>query len=202
MMYYIGLFWVLNLPVKGFLRRETVPCLAAIFLLWAHQFFFSPEMKIYLLNEWHKPAVILSTRDGQEFLFGGTDIPTEKITRALHKAGVAKATAHFLFMDKEGKYPAALYGANQIIYPFSGGYWPGEEISFGKTKVKMVWGKHQTKNGRLWTNKGYSGNGKEDVSYCVYSSKKEVCIGFKGFFIKTGKDVFPGKVNRTILIEN
>lgn len=201
-MYYIGLFWVLNLPVKGFFHRGTGLCLTAIVLVWGSQFFFSPEMKIYLLNEWHKPAVILSTRDGRVFLFGGKDISPEKISRALHKTGFTQADVHFLFTDKEGKYPSALYDAKQIISPFGGGYWPGEEISFGKTKVKIVWGEHLTKSGRLWTNKGYSGNGKEDVSYCVSSAGKEVCVGFKGFFIKTENGVFSGKLNQTIFIEN
>jgi competence protein ComEC len=198
--YYLCLFWGLNVPVKGFVRRLTIPLALCILMVWLFQCFYSPKMRIYLLNEWHKPAVILSTHDGA-FLFGGTDILPDKINRSLRKAGFEKAEALFLFSEEKGKYPFASYAAKQVIIPFHNGYWPNDTLSFGKTQVKITWGEHQSKEGRLWKNEGYSGNGKNDVSYCISFSAEEVCIGFKGYFIRGERGVFSGKLNQTIFIE-
>lgn len=200
--YYICLFWGLNLPVKGFIHHWTFPCLLGVLLVYFFQCFSTPNLRIYLLNEWNKPAVILSTREGKSFIFGGVSIEPEKINRALYKAGFAEAEAMFLFKDEKSSYPLSAYKAKQVIVPFSGGYWPNDEISFGKTKAKVVWGEHQTKDGRLWTNEGYSGNGKEDVSYCISFSEEEVCIGFGGYFIKNKEGIFPTKLNQTLFVKN
>ncbi len=195
--FYSLLFLLFHLPLKHFARKIFIPCLAlAVAAPLAEEVFFCSG-RVYLLNEWNKNAAILQTETGETFVIAG-GLEEDKIRAALYKTGVTKADALFLFSD-QGEKTSNL--AERILCPFSSGFWPGEKLEVGKSTVLVTWGEHQTRDGRFWMNRGYSGTDKDDVSYCVQNSGKEICFGARARFVHAAGEVVSNQRNKTVKVK-
>lgn len=194
--YYTGLFLLFNLPLKNFVRKIAPYGLAVMALSLAAQYAFRPALTVYLLNEWNRSSAVICTRTGETFVLGD-GIKPDKILRALYKTGVRKADAFLGFA--EGAYPDGNLLAKKTSAPF-GAVWPEEEFSVGNSRVRVLWGLHETKDGRIWENKGYSGTEKDDVSYCVENSGKEICVGAHARFVRAENKITRGRLNDTVKV--
>ena len=130
-----------------------------------------------------------------------TSLPAD-VAAALAKAGALKATGVLAFTGEETS-PAwnKLARTGRVIRPFAGGLWPGDEMTLGSTRVRLEWGRHRTRTGRLWANAGYSGTEKDDVSYCFMQGDTEVCIGAQARFAQTAGKIIPQQRNRTVRLK-
>lgn len=193
--YYIGLFWLFNWPLKNLSKKILWPSVVAVvLLLGAGRMVFAPK-RVYLLNEWNKGAVLVQLAKNEVFVFYD-GLEREKITAALRKIGVSQASAEFyLTVPKKEKDPT-----NLRLLPFVQA-WPGESWRVGDTHVTMRWGLHRAKDGHLWENTGYSGTDKDDVSYCVTRSGKEVCVGARARFVQAGGKIAERERNKTVLLK-
>ena len=198
--YYAGLFLVFNLPLKRFTRKIALPCLFLILAAPAAEYFLSPDIQVYLLNEWNKSGALIRTPNGRAFLIG-TELEAEKLQAALLKTGARQADGIFLFTD-EPVPPAfsAMFPTAQFIRPFETN-WPGDKIAFGTVTVQLNWGEHETRDGRRWQNEGYSGTDKDDVSYCFYYKGKEACLGAFARFAHGGDKQAYAQRNKTISLK-
>lgn len=195
--YYAGLFLLFNLPLKKFACKMAPYGLVFMACALAAQYFSRPALEVYLLNEWNRSAAVVRTRTGETFVFGN-GISEEKILRALYKTGVRKADALLSFgpqTDLSAKDVAA-----RSVFPFEDA-WPGESVQIGNSRVRMTWGLHETKDGRLWENNGYSGTDKDDVSYCIENSSREVCLGAHARFVRAENKITRGRLNDTVKIK-
>lgn len=195
--YYAGLFLLFNLPLKKFARRIAPYCLAVAVVAPAVQYFSRPAVEVYLLNEWNRSSAIVRTRTGETFVLGG-GIKEDKLLRALYKTGVRKADICLPFTQDAGT--DGKLSAEKTVLPFKD-IWPGESFPAGKSKVHAVWGIHETKEGRIWENKGYSGTDRDDVSYCIENSGREICFGAHARFARAGGKVTHGRLNDTVKIK-
>lgn len=198
--FYAALFWLFNLPLKNFARKTFIPCLLLVVgAPLAQAVFFSPA-RVYLLNEWNKNAAVVRTPAGETFVLGDTLEP-EKLSAALYKTGVTKADAVLLFSEKKSKNDLSrVVPVGRTVRPFAD-VWPGDELVIGGTRVLVVWGRHQTREGRFWTNRGYSGSDKDDVSYCLQSGGKEICIGAHARFAQAGEKTVFNIRNKTAVLK-
>lgn len=196
--YYAGLFLLFNLPLKHFARKLAPVCLGVMACALSMQYFARPAVTVYLLNEWHKSSAIVRTRSGETLVLGG-GIKEEKILNALYKTGVRKADLFLPFSaDTHYNWPEV---AAKTVVPFKDA-WPGEMFQVGNLRVRVAWGLHQTKEGKLWENKGYSGTDKDDVSYCVETSGKEVCVGAQARFVRLADGaVKSNRLNETVTVK-
>ena len=198
--FYAALFWLFNLPLKNFARKTFIPCLLLVVgAPLAQAVFFSPA-RVYLLNEWNKNAAVVRTPAGETLVLGDALEP-EKLSAALYKTGVTKADAVLLFSAKKSKNDLSqAVPVGRTVRPFAD-VWPGDELVIGGTRVRVVWGRHQTREGRFWTNRGYSGSDKDDVSYCLQSGGKEICIGAHARFAQAGERVVSNIRNKTAVLK-
>ena len=198
--YYAGLFWVFNLPLKKFARKICLPCLGLVLVAPLTEYFFAPDIQIYLLNEWNKSGALIRTKNGKAFL-AGSELDPDKLQASLFKTGVKQPDAILLFTDKpippefSNRFPAT-----RFIRPFEDA-WPGDKISFGPVTVKLNWGEHETREGRRWTNEGYSGSVKDNVSYCFDYKDKKACLGAFARFAYSGDKHTPAQRNKTITLK-
>ena len=131
----------------------------------------------------------------------GDALEPEKLSAALYKTGVTKADAVLLFSEKKSKNDLSqVVPVGRIVRPFAD-VWPGDELVIGGTRVRVVWGRHQTREGRFWTNRGYSGSDKDDVSYCLQSGGKEMCIGAHARFAQAGEKTVFNIRNKTAVLK-
>nr|QGT50906.1 hypothetical protein Elusimicrob2101_1690 [uncultured Elusimicrobia bacterium] len=196
--YYAGLFLLFNLPLKNFVRKLAPVCLLIMAVALGLQYFFRSAMTVYLLNEWNRSASIVRVHGCGTFIFGG-GIKEEKILNALYKTGVRRADA-FLSFSAYLEEGGNTFAVKKII-PFKD-LWPGESFQAGACRIRAEWGVHQAKNGRLWENKGYSGTDKDDLSYCIEYSGREVCIGANARFVQLADgSVVANRLNETIKIK-
>lgn len=196
--YYAGLFLVFNLPLKNFVRKTAPFCAAVIAAALGLQYFLRPAVTVYLLNEWNRSAAIVRVRGGETFVLGD-GVKADKMQRALYKTGVRKA-ALFLPFSAQSKYDWDLL-AEKTVLPFDE-VWPGQTCPTGSARVWMRWGLHETKDGRLWENKGYSGTAKDDVSYCLETSRGDVCLGAHARFVRLADGtVVQSRLNDTVTIK-
>lgn len=194
--YYTGLFLLFNLPLKNFVRKIAPYGLAVMIFSLAAQYVFRPALTVYLLNEWNRSSAVICTRTGEAFVLGD-GIKPDRILRALYKTGVRKADAFLSFT--EGKYPDGNVYAEKTVVPF-GAVWPEDAFSVGNSRVRVLWGLHETKDGRIWENKGYSGTEKDDVSYCIENSDKEICVGAHARFVRADNKITRGRLNDTVRV--
>ena len=194
--YYAALFWVLHWPRKAFAKKLFIPVVAIIVCALGVQFFVSHQTRVYILDEWYKNAVLVKT-PGNVFIVGPQLVP-EKIQNALRKLGRLQADAVFITDTKPSKFDYAGL-APLVIRPFENN-WPEEtDWKFGKISVKLIWGLHETKTGRLWQNRGYSGSEKDDVSYCFSVGRRpEFCVGAQGKFVRLTDRTIDPVVNQTV----
>lgn len=195
--YYAGLFLLFNLPLKNFVRKMAPYCLFLMACALTAQYFSRPALEVYLLNKWNRSAAVVRTRAGETFVFGD-GISEAKILRALYKTGVRKADAFLSFVPQTDLSVGNV--AAQRVLPFKD-VWPGESVQIGRSRVRMTWGLHETKDGRFWENKGYSGTKKDDVSYCVENSGREICLGAQARFARTDGKITRGRLNDTVRIK-
>ncbi len=189
--YYAVLFWLLHWPLKNFAKKAAIAVGGIVIIALGAQFVYSRHTHIYLLDEWHKNAVLVQTGDGNLFVVG-PQLSPEKLANALYKLGRRQATAVLLTDNAPSKFDYTSLSA-QVIHPFEGN-WPEESHwKFGKTSVKLIWGLHETKFGRVWQNFGYSGSAQDDVSYCfAVRNQPEFCVGAQARFVRTeGKIIDP-----------
>ena len=196
--FYAGLFWLFHLLQKTFARKLLWPCAALVFgAPLVQSLFFSPG-KIYLLNEWNKSVALVQMPNGETFVLG-TALEASKIAAALAKAGVRKADAVLSFTEREpGPQWSELSRQGGVIRPFADGRWPGDSFLVGDTRIQLDWGLHRTRAGRLWTNAGYSGTKKDDVSYCLQQGKTRVCVGAFARFAQTADGLVLQQRNQTV----
>ncbi len=195
--YYAALFWTFHAPHQKFARKIIGPVLVIIAVALGAQLFYNHHTRVYILDEWYKNAVLVKTSGGPVFVVGPQLAP-EKISNALHKVGYLQADAVFLTEPKPSKYDYT--GLSPLVVrPFENN-WPGENHwTFGKTSVKLVWGLHETKTGRIWQNVGYSGTDKEDVSYCfAVKHQPEFCVGAQGKFVRLVNRTVDPVLNQTV----
>jgi len=197
--YYAGLFLLFNLPLKKFARKITPVCLGIMVLAPAVQYVMRPALDVYLLNEWNRSAAVVRAKTGETFVLGDA-VNADKLLRALYKTGARQADAVFLFTEKANPKFEVEKLSDRIIVPFEKETWPGAEMFIGQTRVRVVWGLHETKDGRIWYNEGYSGTDKDDVSYCLENSGKEICIGAHARFARTSGKTVRGILNDTVRV--
>ena len=96
---------------------------------------------------------------------------------------------------------SALAANSQTVRPFEQGLWPGAQWQTGSVTVQMTWGEHLSKAGRRWTNRGYSGTEKDDVSYCLAEKDVHVCVGAGARFAYTRGKLVQAKRNQTVRLK-
>ncbi|MBP5616784.1 MAG: hypothetical protein J6X06_03210, partial [Elusimicrobiaceae bacterium] len=76
----------------------------------------------------------------------------------------------------------------------------GEKVGqFKHTAVRMEWGRHSTKDGRIWYNTGYSGSKKDDASYCfAIKEEPEICVAAGARFVQQDARVIEPTLNATV----
>lgn len=194
--YYVMLFGLLHASIKPWRKWLLigVPLIALAFL--AVEYGLS-STRVYLLDEWHKNVAIVKIKRGPVFMVGD-GLEPHKVEQALRKIGRRQADAVLLSAGVPGKFDYAPL-APVVIRPFADA-WPGETVeNFGAIEVKMTWGIHETKDGRIWYNTGYSGHKKDDVSYC-FSGKKEptFCVGAGARLVQVKDRVLRSATNQTV----
>ncbi len=195
--YYAVLFLVLNLPLKKFTKKLVFPiCVVALGALCV-QYGVGKQTRVYLLDEWYKNAALVQTADGNLFVVGPQLAP-EKIQQALYKLGRRQATAVLLTENQPSKFEYSSL-APLVIRPFEDN-WPSETYwKFNQTSIKLIWGLHETRAGRIWQNIGYSGNKQDDVSYCfTVKNKPEFCVGAQARFVRTDGKIIAPVLNQTV----
>lgn len=195
--YYAVLFLLLNLPLKQFAKKLLFPVLAVTFLAPLLGYIFSHGTYVYVLDQWHKNTVLVQTSDGNLFIVGPQLAP-EKLEKALYKLGHKQATAVLLTENQPDK-PDYTSLSSHVIYPFSTA-WPEEtRWKFKQTSVTLIWGLHETRAGRIWQNKGYSGSKQDDVSYCfAVKNEPEFCVGAQARFVQTNGKIIDPVLNQTV----
>ncbi len=194
--YYVLLFGVLHATVKPWRKGLLIglPLIGILFLLGEYAL---SSTRVYLLDEWYKNVAIVQLKRGPVFVVG-SGLEPQKVEQALRKIGRRQADAVLLTEGVPGKFDYSGL-APVIIRPFEDA-WPGESIgNFGATEVKMEWGRHATKEGRIWYNTGYSGSKKDDVSYCFAGKKVPLfCVGAGASFVQVQDRVLHAVVNQTV----
>ena len=177
--YYIMLFWVSQLPHKKFARQLFWPCLLAAGLSWSVGYYAAQRPQVYLLSEWNRRAVLVRTGPKTVFVFNENVAP-DKLQRALYALGVSHAKLAVAFSGSAENLRSL---SSQTPTPFVT-LWPGDELSFPSATVYPVWALHQTKQGRIWQEAGYSGQKDEGISYCVEHKNRKLCVGEHGRFVQ------------------
>lgn len=199
--FYAILFWLLHLPQKAFARKLFWPCLVLALAAPAGQVLFFSPGRVYLLNEWYRHAALVQMPSGQVFVFG-EELKEEQIAAALYKMGVRRADAVLAFTAVAGKNDlSGLSKTGEVIRPFETGVWPGDTLQIGKTTLTVQWAEHQNRNGRFWTNAGYSGTEKDEVSYCLTEKNHSVCLGAGARFVRQGESFFASQKNKTVQVK-
>ena len=193
--YYAILFLLLNLPLKKFARKIFLPVLLIAVGAPLVQYLLSGGTHVYLLDEWYKNAALIQTADGNLFVVGPQLAP-EKLEKALYHLGRRQATAVLLTENQPSKFDYTSL-STQVIRPFCGN-WPEESTwKFKQTSVTLIWGLHETRAGRVWQNKGYTGT--DDVSYCfTVKNEPEFCVGAQARFLRTPTRIIDPVPNRTV----
>ena len=177
--YYIGLFWLGQLPHKAFARRLFVPCFLLAVIAAGIGYWNANRPQAYLLSEWNHHAVLVQVKKGHILLFNdGMD--ADKLQRVLFALGVTKADFAAGF-DSEKTELALL--ARQTKIPFEE-FWPGEQIALPGATLRAAWELRLTKDGHIWEDTGYSGRSQSGLSYCVQKGKREICVGNHAWFLR------------------
>lgn len=192
--YYLVLFWISQLPHRAFARKIVVPCLIGALLAWGAGYGYRTLPRAYLLSEWDKRAVLVRLDKHTHVLFND-GLKEEKLERVLFALGIDKVDVAVSF-DGSPAVSAPWAGTSRQAFL---NFWPGDIIPVGPGTVKAVWGIHQTKDGQLWEDTGYSGARGGNISYCVEKSARTLCVGNEGRFIKlpSGRVVL-AKRNETV----
>ncbi len=192
--YYLVLFWISQLPHRAFARKIAVPCLAGALLAWGIGYGSSSLPRACLFSEWDKRAVLVRL-DKRTSILLNDGLDEEKLERALFAWGLRHTDLAISF-DRAATFSAPW--AHAHAEPFLD-LWPGDTVPVGFGRIKAVWGIHQTKEGRLWEDTGYSGLRRGNISYCIEKDARTLCVGSEGRFVKlpSGK-ILPGKRNETV----
>ncbi len=195
--YYTALFWLFNIPLKGLAKKWVIPVVLVSVGALALQAFYYRGTHIYVLDEWHKNAVLLKTADGNLFVVGPKIAP-EKLKATLYSLGYKQATAVLLTDRNPTKYDFSPL-APVVVHPFKEA-WPEEtHWTFGQTSVKLIWGLHETASGKIWQNVGYTGSKRDDVSYCLNTpGQPTLCVGAAGKFVRTPTKTIEAVFNQPV----
>ena len=198
--YYVGLFGLLHAPIKKWKRGLIIGCPVLIGILLAVGLYQAGYTRVYLLNEWYKNVAIVKIKYGPVFVVGNALAP-EKVQNALKGIGQTHAAAVLMTDTQLRKFDYNSLAA-RIVVPFENG-WPGQEIGpFEKVRVSMQWGIHDTKDGRIWYNTGYSGSKQDDVSYCFTVEKQPTfCVGGKARLVTWPGRTISSVVNKTVEVK-
>ncbi len=194
--YYALLFGILHATIKPWKKWMLIGVPIVALLCLAVDYTLS-STRVYLLDEWYKDVALVHIQHGPVFVVG-SGLETQKVEQALRKIGRRQADAVLLTQGAPGKFDYTDL-APVVIRPFADA-WPGERVgNFGPTEVKMTWGIHETKEGRIWYNTGYSGHKNDDVSYCFSSEKTQpFCVGAGARLVQTQDRVLHAAVNQTV----
>lgn len=157
-----------------------------------------------MLSEWNKSVVLVRTSGGKVFLSGAA-VDGEKLAKAVLKSGSRKVAAVLITENNktETKGLAALreiLEVERVIYPFEE-YWPGDSFLVRGIPVGVEWGLLLNRNGGLWRNQGYSGAGRDSVSYTLTLKDKPLTIGGSNRFVLYDGNVTENKRNGTVLLK-
>ena len=195
--YYVLLFWGLHAPVKKWTRNGLIAAFCVAGSALAVQLYYERGTQVYVLDEWHKNAVLIKT-DSTETFVVTHQLDPEKLQAALRKIGRLQADAVFLTAKPSAKKDYTPL-APVVVYPFETSWPEKSSWKFGKTSVRLIWGLRETKNGRLWQNIGYTGTRQDDVSYCFKQDKKEeFCVGADARFVRLKNKTIDPVVNSTV----
>lgn len=198
--YFIGLFLLFNLPVKGFFRKAGPIGIFVMCILLSVSYFSQKHTYIYLLDEWGKNTVIVNEPSGQTFVFGN-EISADKIQKALYKTGRKSVTGYFSFFAKKPKMELASkipVGKTYIAFEDA---WPETTWMFGKTSLTLKWGRVCRFSNDCTEQKGYSGTKHDKISYCISSPSAHFCIGANGSFIEQGNNLIFAQRNKTLKLK-
>ena len=180
--YYSLLFLFFHLPRRDFARNLALPCIVLAVVAWSAGYFCARTPRVYLIGQWNERAVLVRTEKREMVVFSSGLAP-EKITQAVHALGIEKPAAVFsLVPGKEEPVPG--------VHEAFSDMWPGEEIAVGTMRVRAAWEMHQAKDGRVWTNTGYTGRTKDGISYCLQAEQKTLCIGAQARFVQLPDEQF------------
>lgn len=192
--YYVLLFGVLNLPVKALGKKLWIPVIAISLLALGVQYVSVHRTQVYILDEWHKNAVIIKSADGNVFIVGAKLSP-EKLKAALFALGYKQATVVFLTDNKPSKFDYAPLAA-QLVHPDDNEktHW-----TFGQTSIRLIEGLHITSSGLIWQNPEGTGKQGQDFSYCfTVKQEPEFCVGAAGKFVRTPHQTIDALLNQTV----
>lgn len=198
--YYVGLFSVLHLPIKRWRRALCVITPVAIGILFVLHYWNKGQTRIYLLDEWYQGVALVQMKQGPVFVVGN-GLASAKVKNALYRIGRHRADAVLVTNTKPAKFTYDEF-ADKILYPFENA-WPTETIEqFGSVHVRVVWGIHTTKEGRIWYNTGYSGSKQDDVSYCFSTTTEpDFCVGAGARFVSWQGHTVQSAVNQTVEVQ-
>ncbi|MBR3603761.1 MAG: ComEC family competence protein [Elusimicrobiaceae bacterium] len=190
--YYAGLFLLFHLPQREFVKRIYKPVLFGIFLIFILQESCFSHNKLWLLNDWNKNSILLSSSTGKYILIGA-EIDGEKLAKALLKAGSKKLdavlinqniSAQMQEVEKLKKY----IDVQEVIIAFSN-IWPQEEQVLGDITVKAQWGLLLNREKKLWQNRGYTGD-RDCLSYQIRGKDFSfITAGNNRFILKEDKRI-------------
>lgn len=202
--FYAAFFLAAHFPHRAFFKKILWPGVAIMVLTPLIQFILFNPVKVYLLSEWNKSVVLVRTPGGKVFLSGAA-VDGEKLAKAVLKSGSSKVAAVFITENNktETKGLAALREilvVERVIYPFEE-YWPGDSFSVRGIPVGVEWGFLLNRNGGLWRNQGYSGAGRDSVSYTLTLKDKPLTISGSNRFVLYDGNVTENKRNETVLLK-
>lgn len=202
--FYTFVFLAFNLPQRAFFKRILWPCVAVMVLCPIVQHFFFNPTRIYLLSEWNKNVVLVRTSSGNTFL-AGAGIDGEKLAKAVLKSGSRRVDA--VFISQDGKQDIKglaelerILPVGQVVRPFENN-WPGDRFTFGADRVTTAWGLLTNREGKLWNNRGYSGCGRDSLSYEFTVKGSTFTVGANDRFIFYQDQIVSNLRNRTVKIK-
>lgn len=197
--YYALIFWLFNLPQKTFFKKIALPVFIVVLLSPVVQYVFFNPPQAWLLNEWNKNAVFFRAPDGTRILIGA-ELSADKLARAVRASGSGTLDAVLITQDvaKQMKNVQELQKqirVKRILRPFEN-TWPGDEINMGSVRVRTEWGVLLNREGKLWTNRGYSGSA-DSLSYMLNYKGADFTAAGNARFIVRGGEVLDNVRNGT-----
>ena len=187
--YYSLLFLIFHLPQKQFIRKIWKACVSLAVVAGLLGWCFQIQNRGWLISEWNHRAVIVRA-ERKTFIFND-GISAEKLQRALVSLGL--------------KQPESILSLGPLKESQAGekapfiDIWPGDSVCWKNTCLEAQWSLHQTRDGKIWQDVGYSGRKKEEISYCIKIRKKSLCVGSQARFVYlNGQRVIQGKNNQTV----
>lgn len=200
--YYFILFWVFHIPCKSFAKKMAPFCAAGALLCTGGQLVYQSSGRAWILREWNKTSVLVHTKRGETLLFG-TGIKAQKLKQAVYKSGRRQIDRVFVTSVsqtdiKNAQELAESIPVGELIYAYPGAVWPGDSWPLKNGEIKTIWGKHCTREGEIYSRRGYSGQKTETMSFVLREGSTQWLLGAGGFCALTPHGVWQSQRNRTV----